>query len=187
MTSEDQILYDEIFGADRKNEIVPVRTSDGRGHTWKGRFVNSAGYVRVVVPNHPRATRGGYVFEHILVAERAIGRFLNDNERVHHVNENRQDNRNENLIVCDQAFHMTLHRRMGAVKACGSPDWLKCPFCKQYDAPDNLRLRFFKESGRIIDGRHRRCDAMDKMVRRGKLTGNYKYQRKEIYGVIADI
>lgn len=189
MTSEDQVIYDEIFGVDRMREIAPVRSPSGKGHAWKGgRRKNSAGYVMVVVRNHPRANGCGYVFEHVLIAERALGRFLKNGECVHHVNQNRQDNRNSNLIICDVAFHGTLHRMLDAYRACGNSDWFKCPFCKQHDAKENLRLRFSKESGHIIEGRHRHCEARYKMIRRGALTEDYKYKRKEInHGVLAHI
>jgi hypothetical protein len=53
--------------------------------------------VIVRVPGHPRASKHPYVFEHILVAEDMLGRYLVKGETVHHRNGVRDDNRPENL------------------------------------------------------------------------------------------
>lgn len=40
-------------------------------------------------------------YVHILVAEKALGRTLPKGAEVHHVNEDRADNRNTNLVICE--------------------------------------------------------------------------------------
>ncbi len=78
--------------------------------SWKGgRIMSSKGYVLVNAPHHPRQ-HNGYVLEHILVAERIIGRPLYKNEQVHHVNEKKDDNRPSNLQVLTALQHMRIHR-----------------------------------------------------------------------------
>ena len=65
---------------------------------WKGgRSKHKAGYVMLRIPDHPRAGTSGYVFEHILVMERVLGRYVLPDESVHHRNGVRHDNRAENL------------------------------------------------------------------------------------------
>jgi hypothetical protein len=52
----------------------------------------------VWAPEHPRSRNNArYVFEHILVMEKTLGRYLVEGESVHHRNGVRDDNRPENL------------------------------------------------------------------------------------------
>lgn len=57
------------------------------------------GYVRVRLPEHPRADKSGMVLEHLVVMEASLGRPLDWSlgEQVHHVNGVKNDNRPENL------------------------------------------------------------------------------------------
>lgn len=73
---------------------------------------DARGYVQIHQPHHPRANSWGYVYEQILVAEEKIGRPLYKNEVAHHINENPNDNRPENIIVMDFAEHRRLHGKL---------------------------------------------------------------------------
>lgn len=77
---------------------------------------NLNGYRTIYNPDHPRAMRGtgygGFVYEHILVAERFMGRPLTSDEVCHHLNGNRSDNRPENILVLSRGQHSKLHMWM---------------------------------------------------------------------------
>lgn len=107
---------------------------------WKGgRVIDATGYVRIVVKWHPKASKcGGYHLEHILMAEKVLGRFLKRSEVVHHVDENRQHNVNSNFVICDRALHKLIHYRIIALRICGHADWKKCWLCKTYSDPIDL-------------------------------------------------
>ncbi len=108
---------------------------------WKGgRRPHNSGYIMVYAPDHPRANNVGSVLEHILICERALGRYLPPQAEVHHVNEVKDENRNSNLVICeDRAYHQLLHRRVRAYRATGNPLARKCYMCKQWGGED-LRL-----------------------------------------------
>jgi len=90
--------------------------SGPRNPNWRGgRTVTQHGYVLIRVgTDHHLADVRGYAYEHRLVAEEKLGRRLRLGEEVHHLNEDKQDNRPENLeVVPDKAHHGVRHRSGG--------------------------------------------------------------------------
>lgn len=122
------------------------------------RMAHPEGYVLIWSPGHPQKISGGYALEHVLVAEKAMGRYLPPKAIVHHVNEIRSDNRNENLVVCqDRAYHILLHARLRVLRAGGNPNTDQvCTACKAV-----LPFAAFRRKG----GECKPCHALDQRDR----------------------
>lgn len=80
-------------------------------HNWKGgKIITSEGYIVVKSPNHPFCGKRGYIYEHRLVMERKLGKYLKKSEVIHHINGNKLDNRINNLYLCkNHSEHRKLH------------------------------------------------------------------------------
>lgn len=75
---------------------------------WKGGVTVQRGYVLVLFSS--RLTR--YKKRARITAEHALGRELKPTEAVHHINQIRDDDRNENLLICSGGYHIGLHNKL---------------------------------------------------------------------------
>lgn len=136
----------------RRGSSMPTRRERGSG------TLTTFGYISIAVNGKKKQ-------EHVLIAEKAIGRALPLGAEVHHVNGDRSDNRNCNLVICpSRAFHKLLHVRADALDACGNPNHRKCPFCKKYDDPGKMK---HNKSSRYYF--HAACSAAYKKERYGNV------------------
>ena len=100
----------------------PLVDAAPRRYTDAPTIIAEDGYVWEWCPTHPKASRG-VVLQHRLVVECRIGRFLTKEERIHHDNEHRWDNRDDNLVLHrSHAEHMIEH---WSTKGRRSPEWIE--------------------------------------------------------------
>lgn len=78
----------------------------GKAHIDRKGIYTGDRYIRVL-------TEKGSDWQHRVIASKALGRPLKRFEVVHHINGNKQDNRNCNLLICTGEYHRFLHHRMG--------------------------------------------------------------------------
>lgn len=98
----------KVFSDESKQKISIAKTHGGIGHKKK----RSDGYMAIYFPDHPLSNSDGYIMEHQLVMECLIGRHLEKNECVHHINFIRDDNRKENLQLMTVNEHMSFHSKL---------------------------------------------------------------------------
>lgn len=100
---------------------------------WKGgKFVNG-GYWSIWKPNHPRSSINGRINEHILIAENMLGRYLTKEERVHHIDGDKLNNKPDNLFVCkSNSDHRYKHLQLEQIS---------------YELIKNRIIKFSKEKG----------------------------------------
>jgi|688.fasta_scaffold283950_3 hypothetical protein len=90
----------------KRSELAKKNMSIAQRKIHNGgiRYNQGRGYKQLIVDEyHPRKKNrkgGSYIFEHVLVVEKQIGRFLNDHEIVHHIDGDKENNSPQNLFLC---------------------------------------------------------------------------------------
>lgn len=147
MSADNVLLFTPASCEDMAGEVTTQWVANGIGlsgpanRNWKGgRTVDAKGYIKLATG------RGPSLSEHLVVAERAIGKPLRQGVEVHHFNRDRADNRNRNLVICEnRAYHLLLHVLDRIRKAGGRPfeDGLcsKCRLVKPREAFYQSRVK----------------------------------------------
>jgi hypothetical protein len=110
---------------------------------WKGgRTFRKDGYILVRNPKNPLKS----ILEHRLIMSEYIGRELEINENVHHKNENKSDNRIENLELLSHGQHTTLHHKKEPKEKLMR--LVKCLYCN---------IEFYKRINQINNTKRNFC------------------------------
>lgn len=97
---------------------------------------------------------------------------INDN-LIHHRDRDPTNNKNENLIVCEnKGYHRLIHAREDAYRATGDVNSRKCKVCKEWDSPSNMKRKARYRYGEATDESpsfvHKKCHAKYELKRRKK-------------------
>ena len=101
-----------MIGKSNSTKGIKRPQQSGKNHPyWKGgKYSTPEGYIYIFKPKHPFSTKLGYVYEHRLIMEKYLGRFLKPKEVVHHMNHIKNDNRIENLMLMTNKSHPAEHK-----------------------------------------------------------------------------
>lgn len=113
--------------------------------------IRKGDYIYALVPDHPKATKNGYVLYHRVVMENVIGRLLTDDEEVHHIDKNRYNNDISNLQLLTKEEHKLLHIKERTRKYVE----LICPICgKSFVIPESQSFMAKKDKTYTCCSRH---------------------------------
>jgi len=98
------------YNIGRRGNTEFLESSPNKNPNWRGgRRMTSEGYIEVYCPDHPNANRRKCVYEHQLVVEQYIGRYIKPGEVVHHLDGNKSNNDISNLLLLTNSDHIKLH------------------------------------------------------------------------------
>ncbi|MFA5158794.1 MAG: HNH endonuclease [Patescibacteria group bacterium] len=98
-----------ILTGEHKIKISEANSGINNYRWNSGRGKHSSGYISVLLPDKTR------MLEHRFVMEQFLGRKLTDEEKVHHINGMRDDNRIENLkLYPNNSTHSKIHWPKGS-------------------------------------------------------------------------
>lgn len=143
-------------------------------------------YERMVVKGHPRADKDGLVYTHVIVAENMLGRYLCDDETVHHRDMNKHNNNPENLMVFKtNADHGLFHQGCEAILDGDTYVCVRkkriCASCNGEFLPKSNRQRFCNRACACTS--HRKVERPSKEELERELLKANTYAVSKKYGV----
>lgn len=117
------------------------------------------GYIAVVSDDKlETAEFDDYEYEHRVVAEEMLDRPLKEGEQVHHLDENRENNSPDNLLVLSGPMHAKLHTWLNKNIITPKPEYAKriergCVRCKMCDKPIDHTMTYCSNDCYVLDER----------------------------------
>lgn len=159
------------------------------------RYLN--GYRLIYEPNHPQSMKSdnwnGYIYEHVFVMENELGRPLQSDEVVHHLDGNKTNNRTSNLIVLLRSQHAKIEYWLScgapSLKSdgenrmnSGKPNWNSAKFCKRCDkALQNTCKNYCSKECSFLSSRKVERPSKEELI--SELKGNSIFSIGRKYGV----
>lgn len=115
----------------------------------RGSLIYVVSYKKIYCPDHPAAQADGRVYEHRLIMEKKLGRYLKEGEEVHHIDHNIKNNHPDNLMLFTNHSEHTRHEMIGNTRnskvdmnnrVCSN-----CNSAVTYIRPDNNRPYWRKD------------------------------------------
>lgn len=155
---------------------------------WKiEKIISKGDYDYCIVRNHPNRTKNDYVLYHRIIMENHLGRLLNSNEVVHHIDGNKKNNVIDNLSVMTAKEHGALHHEHDLSKHVQ----LKCPVCGKIFERPYRQTHFSKRNSNCTTcsrscggflGRMKQLNrltvGMKRAITKNVLAVYYKYSRR---------
>lgn len=96
--------------AGENNPMYGVHRFGQSSPGYKGGIKEHEGYRLILSRDHPYCNKDGYVYEHRLIMEAYLGRYLRPDEDVNHIDGDRSNNKIENLEVMSHSEHAAFHQ-----------------------------------------------------------------------------
>lgn len=98
----------------KRSKIVKEKMSSAKvgknNPSWKGgRMTVKSGHILILQKSHPFCNTNGRVFEHRLVIEKSIGRYLTKTEHIHHIDCDPSNNEISNLVITSNSENSKAH------------------------------------------------------------------------------
>lgn len=127
-----------LFIHGHNNKGIVARRGE-ESPSWRGGEITLDGRSYRYDTNRSTNKSREYSANSRLIVEEILGKTLPPKCVVHHIDENRTNDKPENFVVCeDRAYHKFIHIRTKALHESGNPNFRKCTFCKTWDSQSNL-------------------------------------------------